>query len=219
MMRDLSEEKAVNLNGGIDDVGDGDADREDSEDSQRTVVFRTPRASKGKIEIKEERERSASTPPVVRVSRWADGNIINIKSTSESHHSRQSPDRDSGDVGTTVQVGAAQRQEDHVVAPHYGNIAQSVQPHIFLHLLARKEHQQGGSKEIAQAILQLHDLGVSAGPGEVNNRPLQRIVQEVADEAGLQAEDDRSKSMEKTIEGVFSLKNDFQGFESDRDQQ
>ena len=227
VMRDLSDsnriaERAMVLNVGVEDTGD--ADSEDSDDSQSTVVFRTPRALERKkieIKIKEERERSPSTPPVLRVSRWADGETINIESTSESHHSCHShdPNLGRGEWGATVQEGAAPHQGDDVVAPHYGSIVQSVQPHIFLHLLAREEHQQGGSTEIAQAIRQVHDLGVTAVPGKVNDRPLQRMVQEVVDEERLRMEDDRSNSIVKTIETVLSLKNDFQGFESDRDQE
>ena len=183
-MRDLSvsnqiAEGAIALSGGFDDTGD--ADSEESEDSQSTVVFRTPRALGAEIKIKKERQRSASTPPVLRVSRWADGGTINIESTSESCQSGHSPNIGSAEKGATVQERNAQHQGDHVVAPHYGSIAQSVQPPIFLHLLARKEHQQGGSEEIAQAILQLHDLGVTAGPEKINDKPLQGMVQEGAD--------------------------------------
>ena len=215
-MRELSDsnrlaEQVLDLTGHPDDSGDAD-----SEDSQSTIIFRTHRPLPAKI--KEEGRRSASTPPVLRVSKSAKGGVINIESASESCHGSSS-NMDGGKREAAEVEDVPRNQEDHVIAPHYGSIAQSVQPHIFLHLLARKEHQPKGGKEIAQAIRQLHELGVNAGPGKVNNKPLQTMVHEVAEEARLQAVLDRMYSMEKTCEAVFSLKNDFQGFEEDRDKQ
>ena len=213
-MRELSDsnrlaEQVLNLSGYPDDSGDAD-----SEDSQSTIVFRTPRPLT--MKIKEEWGRSASTPPVLRVSRAAKGDVIEVESTSESHNSSNMSSRTQEAIGAEE---AAQHQEDYLVAPHHDSIAQSVHPHIFLHLLARKEHPQRGGKEIAQAIRQLHDLGVNAGSGKVNDWPLQAMMQDVVGEAQLQAEFDRTNIMEKTFQAVFPLKNDFQGFQEDRDKQ
>ena len=166
-MRELSDSNAI-AERGLDSTGcpedTGDAD---SQDSHSPFVSRTPAAMARKV--KEALERSASMPPVLRLSKWAEGDTIKIESGSEGRHS---PDTDSGEREAMVQMGTAQYQEDQVIAPHYSNIVQSVQPYIFLHLLTRKEYQQGGSKKIAQAILRLHDLGVSAGSGTVNDKPL-----------------------------------------------
>ena len=84
-IRDLSEsnriaEKEMDLTRHPDDIGD--ADSEDREDSQSTIVIRIPRAAARNV--KEEQGRSASTPPVLRLSRWVEGNVIIVDSTSGS---------------------------------------------------------------------------------------------------------------------------------------
>lgn len=120
-----------------------------------------------------------STPPVLRVSRLAEGIVVRINSPSGNYRSSRT-NRETEMVVEGMVVAHEQVQAANVITPPYRNIAQSVQSHIFLHVLRRNEHQRGVGNEVVGAILQLHDLAVNAGAEKVNGMPLQAMVRVVA---------------------------------------